>query len=107
VAKSQCLRKWSSKGCELIADTVVAAVESAKASDAWTKDKGAFIPAPLVWLNQDRWEAPTEAQAAAEVPENAWHETRKGIVAKGIELGVGEWTEEAWIVGADRNLTHL
>jgi hypothetical protein len=71
VAKAQCLRKWSSKGCELIADTVVAAVDAAKASDAWTKDKGEFIPAPLVWLNQNRWEAPTEAQAAAERPEPA------------------------------------
>jgi hypothetical protein len=69
VAKAQCLRKWVSKGCELIAEAVVAAVEAAKASDAWTKEKGDFIPAPLVWLNQNRWEAPTEAQAAAERPE--------------------------------------
>jgi hypothetical protein len=69
VAKAQCLAKWQKKDCEAIADTVVAAVEAAKRSETWTKDRGEFIPAPLVWLNQQRWEAPSEAEAAAHRPE--------------------------------------
>jgi len=58
VAKSQCAAKWETKGCEAIADVVIAAVVTAKASDVWTKNLGEFIPAPLVWLNQERWRAP-------------------------------------------------
>ncbi len=33
-----------------------------KTTDAWRKDDGAFIPAPLVYLNQQRWDG-------AEIPE--------------------------------------
>jgi hypothetical protein len=33
-----------------------------KTTDAWTKSDGAFIPAPLVYINQQRWDG-------AEVPE--------------------------------------
>jgi len=34
-----------------------------KTTDAWRKDNGAFIPAPLVYLNQQRWDG-------AEIPES-------------------------------------
>jgi hypothetical protein len=34
-----------------------------KTTDAWRKDDGAFIPAPLVYLNQQRWDG-------AEIPES-------------------------------------
>lgn len=57
VAPSQCRAKWVKKGCEQIADKVLEALEKFKASDDWQKNGGEFIPAPLVWLNQDRWEA--------------------------------------------------
>jgi hypothetical protein len=66
-AKPQCLRKWNAKGCEAMAGKVVAAVNAAKRSADWQKDGGAFIPAPLAWLNQERWEAPI--QSAPEPPQ--------------------------------------
>ena len=66
-AREQCERKWGSKGCEPIADKVVAAVEAAKRSEAWAKNGGEFIPAPLTWLNQGRWEAPATAVALVPV----------------------------------------
>lgn len=96
-AKRQCLAKWQAKGLEVQADAIVAKVEALKTSAAWTKDGGEYIPAPLVWLNQDRWEAPTEAQAAEEA-EPWWNGPAKGVRAKGIELGVGDWNEldEQW-----------
>jgi hypothetical protein len=28
-----------------------------------------------------------------------WHETRQGIVSKGVELGIGKWTEPDWHAG--------
>ena len=59
VAKAQCEAKWRSKGCDAIADRVIEAVVSASKSQDWTKDGGEYIPSPLVWLNQARWEADT------------------------------------------------
>ncbi len=69
--KPQCLRKWQGKGCEAIADRIVSAVNAAKRSAEWTKDGGAYIPAPLAWLNQERWEAPITAEIAAP-PVEVW-----------------------------------
>jgi len=60
-ARKQCAAKWESQGCEAIAERVLMSLEAAKASDDWAKEGGAFIPAPLVWLNQARWEAPLAA----------------------------------------------
>lgn len=62
VAQTQCRAKWDAKGCETIADRVIAAVERSKTSKDWQKDGGDFIPAPLVWLNQSRWEAANDDQ---------------------------------------------
>lgn len=57
VAKVQCLKKWESKGCAAIADDVMRSLRAHKASFDWLKSGGEYIPAPLVWLNQARWEA--------------------------------------------------
>jgi len=65
----------------------------AKKSEAWTKDGGQFIPAPLTWLNQARWEAPTEAQIVAEQEADSWHESRAGVDRKAVELGMPAWDE--------------
>jgi hypothetical protein len=65
VARAQCLRKWLKAGCEDFVDRVVASVEAHKLSADWTKDSGGFIPAPIVWLNQSRWEAELPASPAA------------------------------------------
>lgn len=64
-AKAQCAAKWVAQGCDQNPEVVLAALRAAKRSDEWTKADGQFIPAPLVWLNQRRWEAFTEAEAAA------------------------------------------
>jgi hypothetical protein len=56
-ARKQCADKWAAQGCEVIAETVLAAVAAAKDSATWRKNGGEFIPAPLVWLNQRRWES--------------------------------------------------
>lgn len=37
-------------------EAILAAIESAKATEDWLKDGGRFIPHPATWLNGKRWE---------------------------------------------------
>lgn len=55
-AKGKCLDAWKKAGAEPQAALVLAHVERMKVSDLWTKERGQFIPAPLVYLGQRRWE---------------------------------------------------
>jgi hypothetical protein len=55
-SKGKCLDSWKKAKAEGIADTVIADVERRKLSSSWTKDAGQFIPAPLAYLNQRKWE---------------------------------------------------
>lgn len=54
--KRRCLEKWVAMGLEAFADEVVKHVEQCKTSKSWAD--GQYIPAPLVYLNQARFEAP-------------------------------------------------
>lgn len=65
-ARSECLRKWHRHGCEAITEQVISAVERCKASRDWQKANGEFIPAPLTWLNQRRWDAPSPPQGSVQ-----------------------------------------
>jgi hypothetical protein len=59
-AKGKCSDAWKKAGAEPHAALVVAHVERMK-SGPWTKDGGQFIPAPLTYLNQRRWEGADDA----------------------------------------------
>ena len=61
-AKSECQKKWEKHYCETQTDQIIKHVEWLKTTEQWIKSNGAFIPAPLVYLNQQRWDG-------AEVPE--------------------------------------
>ena len=61
-AKKQCKQKWVKYLCEHSADQIIKHVEWMKTTEQWLKANGAFIPAPLVYLNQQRWDG-------AEVPD--------------------------------------
>ena len=61
-AKAECKKKWVKNYCETCADHIIKHVEWMKTTDQWRKNEGAFIPAPLVYLNQQRWDG-------AEIPE--------------------------------------
>jgi hypothetical protein len=60
--KSTCLAKWNKLKLDGDADQIIKHVEWMKTTDVWKKDNGNFIPAPLVYINQMRWDG-------AEVPE--------------------------------------
>ena len=55
--RTRCLARWIADDCEPLASEIVDKLAAWVASDDWTKDGGNFIPAPLVWLNQRRYDA--------------------------------------------------
>lgn len=62
-ARGKCLEAWRKAKAESHADLIVTHVETKKLTADWTKDSGRFVEAPLVYLNQRRWEgAESEAQ---------------------------------------------
>lgn len=74
--KAACLAVWSRRYHWTQADQIIKHVEWLKTTADWLKDQGAYIPAPLVYLNQQRWdgadvpEPPKEQPAVAH--SNAW-----------------------------------
>lgn len=83
-----CAEKWAAKGLDAEAGHIVAHVEWLKTTDPWLKDGGAYIPAPLVYLNQERWdgaEIPKSAQSlAAEAKAREERAIRQSIEAAGL-----------------------
>jgi hypothetical protein len=69
-AKGKCLEAWKKWGAERHVDAILAHVGRLKRSQDWTKDAGQYIPAPLVYLNNRRWEG-TEEDAG---PVGRWWE---------------------------------
>lgn len=55
-AQGKCWTLWRQKDFDQVAPAILAHVEALKGSQDWVKDGGAFVPAPLVYLNQRRWE---------------------------------------------------
>ena len=87
VAKQQCLNKWAKYGCANNASAIVAHVEAMKRSESWQKG---FIPMPLTYLNQARWEG--------EPLESIDTDSRAAVEALAQTNGLGRWDEikEQW-----------
>ena len=58
-AKGKCLDVWRKAGAELEAEVILTHIDRLKKSNDWTKNNGEYIPAPLVYLNQKRWQGST------------------------------------------------
>lgn len=54
--KAKCLQAWEKGGLEPSAEQILRHVQVMAQSNDWRKEGGAFIPAPLVYLNQRRWD---------------------------------------------------
>jgi hypothetical protein len=65
-AKGKCRDVWVKENLEHEADVVLAHVESKKASVGWTKNRGEFIPAPVVYLNKRSWDGADLGESVAE-----------------------------------------
>lgn len=88
--KAKCLDHWTRHDLDQQADAILADVRTKRGTEKW---RDGFVEAPLVYLRGKRWEdgvTPNEGPAEAAVD---WRATWKTIVAKGVELGVGEWSE--------------
>lgn len=57
VGKASCLKAWLKlkPNAELF-ERIMDALEKQKASDQWQREAGRFIPNPLTWINQGRWD---------------------------------------------------
>jgi hypothetical protein len=65
-AKGDALKAWKKlKVDSSLLDLILKAIDQQKTSEAWTKDKGQFIPYPATWLNGQRWEDEVCRGAAA------------------------------------------
>jgi hypothetical protein len=60
-AKGKCHEAWVKGKAEPHTDRILAHVERLKRSKTWTKDGGEYVPAPLVYLNQRKWEGVDDA----------------------------------------------
>lgn len=65
VAKAACAKRWRSRGLEVQADAIVAHVEAMRESRQW---RDGYEPAPLTYLNQERW----RDGEGAEQPRDWW-----------------------------------
>lgn len=55
VAKRQCLEKWVKHRLSAQSAHIIAHVEWMKTQEEWQKNNGAFVCAPMVYINQERW----------------------------------------------------
>jgi hypothetical protein len=55
-SKSKCHEIWIKKKLSFDKKRIVDHVENLKSSGDWTKENGQYVPAPLVYLNQRRWD---------------------------------------------------
>lgn len=60
--KAKCAAKWSKDGLDAMAEKIVADVEAKKATAKW---RDGFIEAPIVYLNNRRWEDGADCAATA------------------------------------------
>jgi len=49
-------KSWKRMRLDSKIDTILSALELQKRSTKWTEEGGRFIPNPLTWLNQGRWD---------------------------------------------------
>lgn len=84
-----CLQRWRRKRLDRFASVIVADVLARHESPKWQKG---FIEAPSKYLKESRWR---DGQT-----NHAWHETKQGIEAMALRLGLEPWDE------AEYNRTH-
>ncbi len=81
-AKGKCQEAWLRHGCEAIAEEIIAHVVHKRDKTAWAKDRGEYVEAPLVYLNQRKWEGAEIAGAGS-----------SGPAAMGFEIGSDDYLQ--------------
>jgi len=89
-AKKQCLAAWRKRHLAKYADQIMAVLEADKKSHGWTKDGGEFIPAPLVWLNGDRWDCDLDSLNAPATGEIGGLPAPRNPTSEELDIALGE-----------------
>ena len=79
--KAKCKQVWDKTYCDTQAEQILKHINWLKTTEQWLKSNGAFIPAPLVYLNQQRWDG-------AEVPEIKRTETALEAIEKSRAMSI-------------------
>jgi hypothetical protein len=60
VAREVCFKKWKSKKLDKIGEKIISHVKTMKETKQWKDSDGMFIPMPLTYINQERWDTEIE-----------------------------------------------
>lgn len=96
----KCWDHWKRNSLDAEADRILADVRVKRGTKKW---QDGFIEAPLVYLRGKRWEDGVEPGDGDNAGALDWRESRKGIEAKAVELGIGPWDEAKASVGQAEN----
>ena len=94
--KAKCLDHWKRNQLDEHANIVLADVRTKRGTMKWREG---YIEQPLVYLRGKRWEDGVVPQGEGQSEPLDWRESAKTIRAKGIEIGIGDWDEEAFHTG--------
>jgi hypothetical protein len=91
--KKKCLERWRARNLDQLADSILADVALKKKTQKW---RDGFEEAPLVYLNNNRWEdgVVPDGPKGASGEMRHWHESATGITEKGAENGVTQDRDE-------------
>jgi hypothetical protein len=64
--KSECIKVWNKNYNKTQIETILAHVAYMKTTEAWLRDMGAFIPMPITYLRQARWDGADIPKSAVE-----------------------------------------
>jgi hypothetical protein len=79
--KAKCKQVWDKSYCDTQAEQILKHINWLKTTEQWLKLNGAFIPAPLVYLNQQRWDG-------AELPEIKRQESPLEAIEKSRAMSI-------------------
>ena len=55
-SKSKCKEVWQQHGFDDAAEPIIAHLTTMATSDEWTRKSGQYVPSPLTYLSQQRWD---------------------------------------------------
>lgn len=94
--KAKCSAKWKAGKLDAVADRILADIATKKMTQKWL---GGFIEAPLVYLNNSRWEDGVTPDGPPGTTSITDPESKSAVEAEGIRLGIGKWANtEQWHV---------
>lgn len=89
-SKTKCREVWKKDKLDRMAAHVIGVVEAMKESKQWANEGGKYIPAPLVWLNKQRWDRDLNKLKAAIAREKGYRDGAKTDIPQPSDHRDGE-----------------